>query len=231
MHASVHMAQQTSSWIGNQEKRERIIKTIIVFAYACKAQLKDKSLKDESGDDLVKKNVISRKELDAMCRQTGSQSYYCLEVMRAVMNDALANKEDIKIHESFRNAAYVSFEETSRDLALGIVGCMRVKTTGLPVQYDSLVKLVMFIFYILIAFSWSGTSMGWLTPIAIYAIAIPMTIMINLGTMLQDPFGDDIVDLPLEKYCKKIEHEVHAVALRSFNDYNLVTGLDTTCVE
>ena len=125
IYASVHMAQQASSWIDNQDKRERIMKAIIVFAYACKAQLHNKSLKDEGGDDLVNKNVISRKELGAICVQTGWEPYYCLEVMRDVMNNVLANEEDMKLHRSAHSAAYLSFEETSRDLATSIGGLIR----------------------------------------------------------------------------------------------------------
>ena len=106
----------------------------------------------------------------------------------------------------------------------------RVKATGLPGQYDVLLTIISAIFYFLIAFTWSET-LVWHTPIIIFIVATPMSIMKNLGTMLQDPFGDDTVDLPLEIYCQKIEHQIHAVAVRSFNYYDLSTGPDTSRVE
>ena len=106
----------------------------------------------------------------------------------------------------------------------------RVKATGLPGQYDVLLTMVSGIFYILIAFTWSDTLL-WYTPLIIFIIATPLSIMKNLGTMLQDPFGDDAIALPLEIYCQKIEHQIHAVAVRSFNYYDLSTGPDTSRVE
>ena len=36
----------------------------------------------------------------------------------------------------------------------------------------------------------------------------------ELGTCLEDPFGDDITDLPLDKFCQAIEMQIAAV----FND-------------
>ena len=36
----------------------------------------------------------------------------------------------------------------------------------------------------------------------------------ELGTCLEDPFGDDITDLPLDKFCQAVEMQVAAV----FND-------------
>ena len=52
-----------------------------------------------------------------------------------------------------------------------------------------------------------------------------MSIMMMIGTMLQDPFCHTIVDLPLDKYCEKIEHQIFAVAKRSFSEYKLSVGL------
>ena len=78
-------------------------------------------------------------------------------------------------------------------------------------------------FYLLIALSWSAT-MGWYTIVVIYIISITMSIMMMIGTLLQDPFGDTIVDLPLDKYCEAVEHQVFAIAMRSFSDYDIGVG-------
>ena len=53
-----------------------------------------------------------------------------------------------------------------------------------------------------------------------------MSIMMMIGTMLQDPFCHTIVDLPLDKYCEKIEYQIFAVAMRSFIEYDLCFGPD-----
>ena len=41
-----------------------------------------------------------------------------------------------------------------------------------------------------------------------------MMMLFEMGSELEDPFGDDVTDHPLEKYCKKVELQVAAVAKR-----------------
>eukprot|EP00957_Ditylum_brightwellii_P077139 5862496-Ditylum_brightwellii.AAC.1 len=40
-------------------------------------------------------------------------------------------------------------------------------------------------------------------------------VIIHMGTALVDPFGTDIVDLPLERFCETVEIQIHSINKRS----------------
>lgn len=114
----------------------------ITFAYACKAQLRDHSIKNkcEDGADLVRRGVLTQEELDLMDKQTAWQPYYCIDALRAVINEGLL-RNDKSTHPYWRlNSAHVAMESTISNLASAIGGCIRVKSTGLPVAYDDILN-------------------------------------------------------------------------------------------
>ena len=45
-------------------------------------------------------------------------------------------------------------------------------------------------------------------------ICAMMMMLVEMGSALEDPFGADVTDHPLEKYCKAVELQVAAVAKR-----------------
>jgi hypothetical protein len=55
---------------------------------------------------------------------------------------------------------------------------------------------------------------GWYTPILMGFICAMMMMLVEMGSALEDPFGGDVTDHPLEKYCKAVELQVAAVAKR-----------------
>ncbi len=45
-------------------------------------------------------------------------------------------------------------------------------------------------------------------------ICAMMMMLVEMGSALEDPFGSDVTDHPLEKYCKAVELQAAAVAKR-----------------
>eukprot|EP00957_Ditylum_brightwellii_P161556 12300604-Ditylum_brightwellii.AAC.1 len=61
---------------------------------------------------------------------------------------------------------------------------------------------------------WSVT-IGWFSPILSGISSGIITVIIHMGTALVDPFGTDIVDLPLNRFCETIEIQIHSINKRS----------------
>ena len=67
--------------------------------------------------------------------------------------------------------------------------------------------------------------MGWYTPLIVGMISMIIVMLTKVGEYLEDPFGTDLSDLPLQKYCKVIELQVRAIQNRQkVIAYDLAVG-------
>ena len=90
---------------------------------------------------------------------------------------------------------------------------LQLQATGLPANYDSLLLLFIDTYFLVAPFAWAN-SMGWYTPAMVVVVWVLMMGLTEMGSSLEDPFGMDPSDLPLEKYCTAIELQLAAVTKR-----------------
>ena len=198
----------------------------ITYAYACKAQLRGHSLNDakEDGPNLVLRNVLSRPELDVLCNQNAWQPFYCIDAMRAVMNEGLQRNDDEEHPDWRKNSAHQAMENTICNLAEAFGGCMKVKSTGLPVAYDDILNSMGAIFFVAAVLAWAPNT-GYYNPVIVLVAYIIVKMIIGVGNDMEDPFGHDESDLPLEKYCLTIEKQINAIDERALGmSFNLAYG-------
>jgi hypothetical protein len=69
------------------------------------------------------------------------------------------------------------------------------------------------VYFIVTTLSWV-VLLQWYTPILMSLLHLVVRSITELGNCLEDPFGDDMTDLPLDKFCQAIEMQIAAV----FND-------------
>ena len=76
---------------------------------------------------------MAQEELDVITQEAAWQPYYCIDALRATINEGLVKTEHKISYDGRKNAAHTAMEETVGSLANAIGGCIRVKSTGLPV--------------------------------------------------------------------------------------------------
>jgi len=213
IYAAINTVQQGQCWICNEDQVRRLSSTVIVFAYACKAQLRGNLLREGDGSHLVRRGLLSREELDVATIQSGWEPYYFLDVMRAVISQASLCDGNTTNLMGGGFVAQLSLEKSIDSLARAIGGLIRVKLTGLPATYNVFFSASYCIFFLIATLAWAP-SIGWYTPIVNGMIYILFRTFMSIGDSLEDPFGLDILDLPLDKYCAAIEKEINAVNSR-----------------
>eukprot|EP00984_Skeletonema_dohrnii_P038846 scaffold42582_cov255-Skeletonema_dohrnii-CCMP3373.AAC.1 len=211
---SIRITQQAHLWIKEPALVHRLSCISIIFAYCCKAQLRGSGLEDDSegGSKLLRKGVISQEELDLISRQSGWQPYYCIDAMRVVISEGL--KWDETNSEWKKNAAQAAMEETICTLANSIGGCIRVRSTGLPTAYDDILNTTGAIFFTAACLAWAPGA-GLYNPIVVLIVYTIVKMIIGVGSDMEDPFGHDESDLPLEKFCEEIDKQITAVDERA----------------
>jgi putative membrane protein len=89
-------------------------------------------------------------------------------------------------------------------------GCERIVRTPIPFAYAQHIKSFLFLFCVTVPFA-MVESMGWGTPIAAGVLAYAMFGIDEIGVEIEDPFGYDPNDLPLERIAATITADTDAV--------------------
>ena len=90
-------------------------------------------------------------------------------------------------------------------------GCEKIIKTPLPVVYASLIKQVLFVYLYTLPFA-LATDMDWATPLVVAVVGFGMFGIEEAGVEIENPFGMQLNDLPLEKICETISKDVADIA-------------------
>ncbi|KAI4093137.1 MAG: hypothetical protein L6R37_007439 [Teloschistes peruensis] len=102
-----------------------------------------------------------------------------------------------------------------------LAGTERVLNTPLPIAYSIAISQITWVYVIMLPFQlWDA--LGWITiPGTIVGAYIILGIA-AIGREIENPFGRDENDLPLDKFCQTLEDEINIIAARrppKFEDF------------
>ncbi|RSL73103.1 hypothetical protein CEP53_000823 [Fusarium sp. AF-6] len=92
-----------------------------------------------------------------------------------------------------------------------MTGCERVLNTPLPIAYNIAISQITFIYVILLPFQLTG-KLEWIAIPASIAAAYIILGLLFIGQEIENPFGHDVNDLPLETYCDQIAADMDLIA-------------------
>ncbi|KAL2219891.1 Bestrophin, RFP-TM, chloride channel-domain-containing protein [Thermoascus aurantiacus ATCC 26904] len=91
-----------------------------------------------------------------------------------------------------------------------LTGTERVLHTPLPVAYTIAISQIAWVYVLVLPFQLFN-SLGWITiPGSIVAAYIILGLA-AIGDEIENPFGHDVNDLPLDKYCKQLASELEVI--------------------
>ena len=86
--------------------------------------------------------------------------------------------------------------------------CERLANTPLPFAYTLLVYRTAWLYCLLLPVGLTG-SLGWATPIVVALVAYTFFGLDALGDELEEPFGTEPNDLPLDAMVRAVDRIVH----------------------
>ena len=183
---SIRICQQSRLWIHDDQLNDRVDCLAITFAYACKAQLRGNRINDEEedGKELVQKGILAQDELDVITNSASWQPYYCIDALRATINEGLVRTEHDISYEGRKNAAHTAMEETIANLAGSMGGCIRVRSTGLPVAYDNILNAIGFVFFTAACLAWAPGA-KYYNPLLILLIYTAVKMIVGVGNDME----------------------------------------------
>jgi putative membrane protein len=94
---------------------------------------------------------------------------------------------------------------------IDIIGaCERIKSTPIPYSYSMFIKKFLFIYSITLPVSFVWVFGYWTVPIVMLAFYFLMSVEL-ISEEIEDPFGTDVNDLPLDELCVKIKRNVSEI--------------------
>jgi putative membrane protein len=85
--------------------------------------------------------------------------------------------------------------------------CERIKATPLPFAFDLLLHRTAYLFCLLLPFAMAPV-LGWWTPLLVVIVGYTFFGLDALGDEMEDPFGREANDLPLDAMVRTIEREL-----------------------
>ncbi|KAM0244890.1 hypothetical protein ACHAP5_005796 [Fusarium lateritium] len=146
-----------------------------------------------------------RKYLKRAEEHQGNLPLEILNHLAITLDCIIANKQlPVSIHQTI---AY-NHLTTLNDVA---VGCDRVLNTPLPVAYTIAISQITFVYVMLLPFQLTGP-LGWIAIPATITAAYIIFGLLFIGQEIENPFGRDVNDLPLDVFCEQIASDLDITA-------------------
>lgn len=101
----------------------------------------------------------------------------------------------------------MTFLGTMHDI---LAGTDRVVNTPLPMAYSIAISQITWVYILILPFQLTKT-LDWVTiPATVFAAYIILGISI-IGREIENPFGEDVNDLPLDSFCEQIRRDVDII--------------------
>lgn len=176
--------------VEERQEKIQILHLLVVFAIATKLHLRGEAFNHETTDLLP----------SAWCEKLQKAHNPPLQVA-FLIQDYLQQQFDRDRINSYQLTSMLKLLDAMVD-TLG--GCERILKTPIPVAYSIHLKQLLLIYCLTLPFQ-LVTELSWLTAPIVSVISFTVFGIEQIGIEIENPFGHDANDLPLENICKTIQ--------------------------
>lgn len=170
-----------------------MIHHVIVFANILRDRLRQQS---NSPDALMETTGMSEAQLHQLSQHVNAPQY-TLGLIQWELMQALKDGE-------ISDVCYAQLNHHVHELSLVHTGCDRIATTPIPFAYSVLLNRTVYFFCFLLPFSLGGL-LGLMTPLVVGLLAYTFLGLDALSSEIEEPFGTQSNDLPLDFMVRMIE--------------------------
>ena len=172
--------------------RVRVIHRALAHAHALRAQLRHHM------DDRAVERWLTRDDWDKV--RNLPMDYRGDAIIQANANDLAQCVRDGQID----SISYNKMDETLTFITFAAASCERLRYTPIPFSYTLLLHRTAHLYCFLLPFCLVDVT-GFMTPFVVGIVAYTFFGLDALGDELEEPFGTDNNDLPLDAMCRTME--------------------------
>ena len=105
---------------------------------------------------------------------------------------------------------YITIDEQIKELTDVVGKCERIKKTPIPYSYNIFLKKFIFIYTLTLPVGLATDFFYWSIPISIFILYILGSLEL-LAEEIENPFGEDTNDLPVDAICQNIKKNVDEI--------------------
>lgn len=148
-----------------------------------------------------------RKTLKKATRPLGNLPLEILSYLASYTDElALSGRLPVTMHQTMAYNNLLSMNDV-------VVGTERVLNTPLPIAYSIAIAQITWVYILLLPFQLLN-ALQWLTIPATVAAAYIILGLLFIGREIENPFGQDVNDLPLEAFCAQIAADMDVIGSR-----------------
>ena len=108
---------------------------------------------------------------------------------------------------------YITIDDQVKQFTDIIGGCERIKKTPIPYSYNIFIKKIIFIYTMTLPIGLATTFEYWAIPISLFILYVLVSLEL-LAEEIEDPFGEDTNDLPVDEICHTIKKNVEEILMK-----------------
>jgi ion channel-forming bestrophin family protein len=174
-------------------EKEQALKLLVAFAVATKLHLRSQPASDRLAD------LVSTLQFSKLQTATNPP----LEVIFWISDYLQAKHEQLQISLYQMN----ELQTLLNNLVDMLGACERILRTPMPLAYAIHLKQLLFLYCLLLPFQVVEELRWWTAP-AIALVSFTLFGIEAIGVEIENPFGSDPNDLPLDKICDTVERNV-----------------------
>ena len=193
----------------DRENKEAVMRLVVAFTVAMKLHLRRQPVNDELVPLMSSFQYFKLQEM----------AHPSLEIAFWI-GDYLQNEYE----REYVNIIQVSeLHNLLNELVNILGGCERILKTPMPLLYTVVLKTLLLIYFMVLPFELVNGLNWWTGPVIAFISLIMLTID-EIGAEIEEPFGEDPSDLPLDMICATILHNIEcliedAPCTRHFSDF------------
>lgn len=195
VNTSRSFAQFTGTLPLEAESKDRLFKLIQAFPYALKEHLR-------SG--------LIYEEVSFLAKEDYEELKDWKHHPNAIANMMLRHIKQNYNRQIITDYQFVKFNDYT-DLLTDILGkCERIKKTPIPIAHAFLLKIYVWIYALIMPIGFIET-LGWWTVFAVAIIYYVAMSLVTIAEEIEEPFGHDPNDLPLDGMSQTIQENVKEI--------------------
>ena len=197
VNTSRNLALKINTFLPENEtaKRKLFSQLISNYCFSMKNHLRDKKIVSE----LELSNELSEKELL-------SSNHHPNLIAQKIFTQTKRMYDQKNITDNI----YLTIDDQVKQYTDIIGGCERIKKTPIPYSYNIFIKKFIFIYTMTLPLGLATTFEYWAIPISLFILYILASLEL-LAEEIEDPFGEDTNDLPVNDICVTIKKNVEEI--------------------
>jgi len=177
----------------DRENKVATLRLLVALAIATKLQLRQQPINSELEKLVTPDQFLKLKTVDSTPLQL---AVWIADYLQQQYQRNLVNANQLTAMNGLING-----------LLEAITTCERIVTTPIPLAYTIYLKRLLLIYCTFLPFQ-VGSKLNWWTVPIVTILSFVLLAIEQIGTEIENPFGDDANDLPLEDYCTTIVNNI-----------------------